>query len=185
MKTTLYILLFALFLSGCGCTKWNSTYADRSTDKTLLMPVGAFITYEDSLGNQSTITFTEYDCSWSGYEEQYPDEDCYYVRSEECVQGSIMNSGDARLSYSVSSFAKEGLFIKIENIRLHLQFHDDSGYYEGIGDYVVRDSTYNLVRKFISYDTTDTNIKYVYFNKENKIIQIRFSDGSLWDQVPN
>jgi hypothetical protein len=173
-----YLSFILLFVAGCGCDEADRNYESERSDRKNLVPYGTMFTYEDSLGNQSVIAFGDTVCSFSDY--YLVDRDyCRYHQTETCTQGSMLNSGDSRMVYSLTSYGYYGPRFEIGN------FKSKTVSPESIGNYTVRDSVYTEVRKYTTTASNSSNIKYVYYSDDAKIIQVRFSDGSLWDKVPN
>jgi hypothetical protein len=181
MKTLFYLSFILLFAAGCGCAESDRTYQTEPANRRYFVPYGAIFTYEDSLGNQSVIAFGDTVCSFGGY-GLVDRNDCRYMRAETCTQGSLLNSGDSKMVYSLISEGYLAPRFEMGNLEL---LSGSIGSSELIGNYTVRDSMFTEVRKFTTNASNSSFIKYVYYSDDAKIIQVRFSDGSLWDRVPN
>ncbi len=181
MKITIYLFTLALFLGGC-CSKSESTYSEIPADQSYFEPNQYVFVYEDSLGNHAWTRFGEICCIWSDYSEKYG-EPCSFTRGEMCRQIGSVISGDTRLEYQYISRSGNPFEVRIENVILPSGF--GSGQSESVGEYSVKGIIYYSVWKFTTTEGFDSNIKYVYYNLEDKIIEIRFSDGSVWGKIPS
>lgn len=184
--SVLLSIAFAACLNSCACSKSDRIYHDTPTSRDYFLEFGAVDSFISSDGNLTLITYGDLDCIYSDYREEYIE--CEYRRFEYCKQFGNVIEGEEALTNELTSNPFSNFTIKIDSFLLIPKIQNNlvnQGIYTTHPDTMtLLGVQYQDVYKYERTNSPDSAIRWVIFNLENRIIQVRMNNEIEWNRKP-